>query len=75
MFFIFSLIFGAMEARNIKKVYATSMRFTNLTKIKVNLIAETETFFIFLAHLKFAIKYIEEATFALFKMLHIKYYF
>jgi len=49
----FSLIFGAIEATNIKKVYATSTRFTFLIKIKVNFVAETETFFIFVAHLKF----------------------
>jgi len=56
MFFIFSLIFDAIEARNIKKVYATSTRFTFLIKIKANLVAETETFFIFLAYLKFTTK-------------------
>jgi len=31
--FYFSLIFGAVEAINIKKVYATSTRFTFLIKI------------------------------------------
>jgi len=58
--FYFSLIFGATEAINIKKVYATSMRFTILTKIKVDLVAETETFFYLLLILNPQQKYVEE---------------